>query len=433
MIGARINRARRAAGLPLRALAAQCGVSAMAISKYERGEITPSSDVLLALATALGVRLEYFFREHEVELEEVEYRKHPDLPEKAKKRILANVRDQLERWLALEEFIPTRWAVQFRVPSGLPEKAKSLDDVETVASAVRRAWKLGESAIPNLIDTFELQGIKVFTTPFDGENKVDGLSAKVNDKPVVAIRDKDCPGDRQRFTLEVSSKLIFAADGRPLGIHAIARDVSDRKEAEARQHVLISELQHRSKNLIAVVQSIVTNSLLHSRDVVAAKDAIVGRLHALGNAQDFVVSGASGGVPIRDLLEAELSGFAARTHMTGIPLILGSAFAQQFALVIHELATNAAKYGSLSIPNGRLVLGWEIAEMDEEPTLRFWWTERDGPPVAAPVDRGFGSKLISMTLSTAPRISYDTGGFEFAVEVPLSEVMRVANQKGRGF
>jgi Zn-dependent peptidase ImmA (M78 family) len=173
----------------------------MAISKYERGEITPSSDVLLALATALGVRLEYFFREHEVELEEVEYRKHPDLPEKAKKRILANIRDQLERWLALEEFIPTRWAVQFRVPSGLPEKAKSLDDVETVASAVRRAWKLGESAIPNLIDTFELQGIKVFTTPFDGENKVDGLSARVNDKPVVAIRDKDCPGDRQRFTL----------------------------------------------------------------------------------------------------------------------------------------------------------------------------------------------------------------------------------------
>ncbi len=116
MIGTRIKRARSAAGLPLRALAEECGVSAMAISKYERDEITPSSDVLLALAKALGVRLEYFFRQHEVELEEVEYRKHPDLPEKIKKRILANVRDQLERWLELEEFIPTRWATEFRLP-----------------------------------------------------------------------------------------------------------------------------------------------------------------------------------------------------------------------------------------------------------------------------------------------------------------------------
>ncbi len=201
MIRARINRARRAAGLSLRDLAAKCGVSAMAISKYERGEITPSSDMLLALASALGVRVEYFFREHEVELEEVAYRKHPDLPEKSKKRVLANVRNQMERWLALEEFIPTRWAVQFQLPAGLPDKARSLDDIEGFAAAVRRAWKLGESAIPNLIDTFELQGIKVFATSFDGEQKVDGLSAKVNGKPVVVIRDGDRPGDRQRFTL----------------------------------------------------------------------------------------------------------------------------------------------------------------------------------------------------------------------------------------
>lgn len=200
MIGTRIKRARQAAGMSLRELAGNCGVSAMAISKYERGEITPSSDVLLSLAAALGVRIEYFFREHDVELEEVEYRKHPDLPEKAKKRVLANVRNQMERWLALEEFIPTRWAVQFALPAGLPAKVKSLADVEEVAAAVRRAWKLGQAAIPNLIDTFELQGIKVFATSFNGEN-VDGLSAKVNAKPVVVIRDGDRPGDRQRFTL----------------------------------------------------------------------------------------------------------------------------------------------------------------------------------------------------------------------------------------
>ncbi|HEY5566295.1 MAG TPA: XRE family transcriptional regulator [Gammaproteobacteria bacterium] len=201
MIGDRIKRARLAAGLSLRALAAECGVSAMAVSKYERGEITPSSDVLGALADALGVRLEYFFRDHEVELQEVEYRKHPDLPEKTKKRILANVRDQLERWLALEDFIPTRWATQFRVPGGLPEKARSLDDVEQFAEAVRSAWHLGHGAIPDLTDTFELHGIKVFAMPFDGARKFDGLSAVANGKPIIVIEGKETPGDRQRFTL----------------------------------------------------------------------------------------------------------------------------------------------------------------------------------------------------------------------------------------
>jgi len=234
--------------------------------------------------------------------------------------------------------------------------------------------------------------------------------------------------DRQRrFTLEVSSKLILAADGAPVGIHSIARDISERKEAEARQRVLISELQHRAKNLLAIVQSIVTNSLLHSRDAAAAKDAIVGRLHALAHAQDFVVSGASGGVPIRELLEAELSAFPSRIHVTGMPLVLGSAFAQQFALVIHELATNATKYGSLSTPKGRVVITWEIKGEDAEPALHFSWAEAGGPAVTAPLEQGFGTTLIVSTLSRQPRVSYGANGFQFTVDVPLSEVMRTTN------
>ncbi len=202
MIGSRIKQARLAAGLALRDLAAQCDVSAMAISKYERDEMTPSTDVLLVLAKALGVRVEYFFRQHDVVLEEVSYRKHPDLPEKEKKRILADARDQLERWLALEEFIPTRWSVEFHMPAGLPAKVNSLDAVENVAAAVRAAWKLGHAAIPDLVDTLEFHGIKVFTTALDGDRKFDGLSANADGKPVIIIvGGKHAPGDRQRFTL----------------------------------------------------------------------------------------------------------------------------------------------------------------------------------------------------------------------------------------
>ena len=186
---------------------------------------------------------------------------------------------------------------------------------------------------------------------------------------------------QRRFTLEASLKLLFDSNGEPTGIHAIARDISERKEAEARQLVLIRELQHRTKNLLAVIQSIVSNTLSCSRDLTSANVAIVGRLNALARAQEFVVSGATGGVPLRDLVEAELSAFAARMRIDGIPLIVGSAFGQQFALVIHELATNAAKYGSLSTPEGYVLVNWEVKHNPEDPTLVFSWAERGGPPV----------------------------------------------------
>jgi PAS domain S-box-containing protein len=228
---------------------------------------------------------------------------------------------------------------------------------------------------------------------------------------------------QRRFTLEVSSKLLLNGEGVPVGIHAISRDVTERKEAEARQLVLVRELQHRTKNLLAVVQSIVTNTHARSRDLRSANEAIVGRLHALARAQDFVVSGVSGGVPLRDLIDYELSAFATRTEIEGIPVVLGGAFAQQFALVVHELATNAAKYGSLSIPSGRLLVRWEIKQQADEPSLIFSWRERDGPLVRAPTEAGFGNELIAATLSRAPRISYNGSGLEFTVQVPLSDVM----------
>jgi len=200
MLGNRINQARQSAGLSLRALAEQAGMSAMAISKYERGEITPSSQALLGLAKALGVRVEYFFRQVQVEIEGVSYRKHPELPERDKAKVMAEVRDQLERWLELESFILTPWAIPFKIPSGLPKRIENLDTLEDVADTVRKAWDLGSSPIPDLIDTLESRGIKVFVVEFDADKKFDGLSAKADSKPVVVV-GKDWPGDRQRFTL----------------------------------------------------------------------------------------------------------------------------------------------------------------------------------------------------------------------------------------
>ena len=224
MIGSRIERARNAAGLSQRALAEQVSLSAMAISKYERDEITPGSDVLLRLAKALGVRVEYFFRDEEVHHEHVEYRKRGDLKAPEKRKILAEVEDQLERWLALEEFLPGEWSQTFDLPAELPQHIQSLADVEELALALRDAWKLGYNPIPDLIDTLEEHGIRVITVPGDEDELFDGLSATCcAGMPVVVVGNR-WPGDRQRFTL--------AHELGHLAVHGrLAKDINEEKAA----------------------------------------------------------------------------------------------------------------------------------------------------------------------------------------------------------
>jgi two-component sensor histidine kinase len=227
---------------------------------------------------------------------------------------------------------------------------------------------------------------------------------------------------RQRHTLEVNSRLMFNADRQAVGLHSIARDVSDRKAAEARQNILVRELQHRTKNLLAVIQSIASNTLLHSPDLRAAREALMGRLHALAHAQEFVASGAGGGAPLRDLVEAELASFGARAKVDGEFLMAGSSFAQMFALIVHELATNAMKHGALSGPRGEVAVGWRTNHAEQEPTLVLRWEERGGPTVKPPASTGFGTQLIS--LIGKPQIAYHPKGFEYRLAVPLTEVGR---------
>lgn len=200
MLGERLQQARKAKGLVLRELAAEVGLSATMLSKYERGLVTPSSDVLLALATALGVRTEYFFRTAEVQLEKVAHRNRWKLPDKQGDRVLAEVRDQLERWAALDAVLPAPWSVPFSLPDNLPERIETLNEIEEVAEAVRNHWNLGLNPIPDLIDTLECKGVKVFKTNFDDDVRFEGLSARANGQPVVVV-GASWPGDRQRFTL----------------------------------------------------------------------------------------------------------------------------------------------------------------------------------------------------------------------------------------
>jgi PAS domain S-box-containing protein len=223
--------------------------------------------------------------------------------------------------------------------------------------------------------------------------------------------------DRQRRILSVNSRLIFDGHGKPLAIHSIARDVTENRQAETRQKLLIVELQHRTKNLLAVIQSIATRTFNRSPGL----ETFVGRLHALAHAQDFVASGPQGGVSLRQLLAAELLAFGGRVLADGEDIVVGGSFAQTFALVVHELATNAVKHGSLSLPEGRVAIRWNTAQSND-PELHFSWVERGGPPVQAPRSSSFGTLLMSSLGQS--RTVFAQHGFEYHFVVPLAEVVR---------
>ncbi len=199
MIGERIKQARKAAGLSLRALADRAGVTAMAISKYEAGKSTPSSRVLLDLSKALGVRTEYFFRPLKVELQEIKHRKHSQLPKKALDQIEGDVKEQLERFIELEQLLPNGPVQAFKLPENLPAPIATLDEVEVVARKLRTSWDLGVDPIPVLTDMLEERGIKVFQSQAIND-RFDGMAATVDGIPVIVV-GRGWPGDRQRFTL----------------------------------------------------------------------------------------------------------------------------------------------------------------------------------------------------------------------------------------
>jgi two-component sensor histidine kinase len=193
-----------------------------------------------------------------------------------------------------------------------------------------------------------------------------------------------------------------------------AREVLERRDLLAR------ELQHRTKNLLAVIQAIASASLQDN----PGRDAFFDRLHALAKAQDLIIEGAGRGAMMRNIVESVLESFGTRVTVEGPEVFLNPVTAQGFALVLHELATNATKYGSLSKEGGTVSVRWAINAATTEPTLTFRWQERGGPTVATPNRKGFGTVLLERAVATStvpPCFDYSPEGFSYAVKAILGE------------
>lgn len=183
----------------------------------------------------------------------------------------------------------------------------------------------------------------------------------------------------------------------------------------ARYELLARELQHRTKNLLSVILSIASASL-HKGDGV--RDALISRLHSLAKAQDVIFEEGGSGAQLEHLVSRIVDSFGARVTVEGPTVFLRASVAQGFALIIHELATNASKYGALTTPSGRVSIRWSLNAGVEEPTITFTWKEQGGPPIAPPEHRGFGTILLEKAVTSSgepPRFHYGSGGFSYQI------------------
>jgi len=208
-IGPRIKLARARAGLTLRELAERVGVSATAISKFERGEVAPRQSTLLHLAEALSVGIDYFFRDIRIRAVAPAYRKHSRLSARAREAVKATTVEAVERLLTVEQLFPSGFLTVPKLPR---YTVHAVEDAERAADKLRTAWHLGSDPIEDLCGRLEGRGIKVVA--LDGPQGFDGYSCWVNsDIPVIAF-NADVPGDRQRFDLchELGHLVLKVAD-----------------------------------------------------------------------------------------------------------------------------------------------------------------------------------------------------------------------------
>jgi two-component system CheB/CheR fusion protein len=226
--------------------------------------------------------------------------------------------------------------------------------------------------------------------------------------------------------LTVESRIVLETiEGRQLALES-TRDITERKEWERKQQLLLGELTHRVKNTLTVVQAIAHQTQRYSRsreDFIARFD---GRLAALAAAHGLLVDshwqGADLATLARKQLEGHVSENSGRLQLTGEAVALPADVATPFGLVLHELATNAAKHGSLSRDHGKVALSWSKGTRNNQPLLTVEWKEGGGPPVKPPETTGFGTALIEKGIPNATVTrEFHPGGLVCTIELSLPD------------
>lgn len=222
--------------------------------------------------------------------------------------------------------------------------------------------------------------------------------------------------DGSQVPLSITVSPIRDSTGRVVGASKVARDISDRKRHEELQQVMFDELNHRVKNMLATVQALAIQSLRGERSLAEARQTFESRLRALSAVHDRLSRQDWRSASLDEVVYDTLRPFADRVRADGPPVALPARQAITWGMIVHELATNAARHGALSIPAGRIAVTWR--EMPDD-TLQFEWSETDGPAASPPPRRGFGTAFVERAaagdLNGAARFEFLPQGLRVAI------------------
>lgn len=241
-----------------------------------------------------------------------------------------------------------------------------------------------------------------------------------------AERELTAPDSGTRYIVRILP--YRSIDNFIAGVVITFIDVTAITRAEERQRLLLAELQHRVRNTLGVVRSIARRSAETATSVEDYASHLDGRLNAFARTQSMVTRDPGGGVDLEYLVVEEMLGYNAREgeqlRVSGPPVRFQPKAAETFALAIHELATNAIKYGALSKPAGKVDVSWHLNNSSEPTELIFIWQERGGPRVEPPRRKGFGSELLEKTLAFDLKgrtiLNYDPSGLHCTITIPLT-------------
>jgi two-component system CheB/CheR fusion protein len=220
----------------------------------------------------------------------------------------------------------------------------------------------------------------------------------------------------------------------PRHVISAVLDITEQKLAAQHVDLMLDELNHRVKNTLSTVQAIAMQTLARSDTIEDFRTAFGARLLALSNTHNLLAHDAWTGAQLRDVVASELAPYlrvgegaedAARARLVGGDVRLEPKRALALSMAIHELATNASKYGALSGPRGEVTVRWHVVDRQGRPWLHLSWAETGGPAVPAPTRKGFGTRLITeglaFELDGSATLDYGELGVSCVIDVPLSE------------
>jgi len=246
------------------------------------------------------------------------------------------------------------------------------------------------------------------------------------DSPSYSITFRFVRPDGREVWLEETARAEFDKAGRVVRLKGLTRDITRRKQSEKRQDLLITELDHRVKNVLARVAAVIMHTRRRCETMDEFVKALQGRIQSMAAAHALLSQSRWSGVSLTDLIRFQLAPYTtgANTTISGQDVMLTSAETQAVAMVIHELVTNAAKHGALSCPAGSVSVSWDRTGVDVAAILMIAWSELGGPPIKAPVRSGYGSRLIRdlipHELGGTVDLTFPPDGACCKIEIPLA-------------